>query len=365
MAKLDEIRKDINKIDKQMAELFEKRMDLAKEVALSKKENALPIEDKAREKIVVENNLLNISNDEYKGYYIDFINDVMNISKKYQSKILEGMKIAYCGVEGAFAYIACKKIFSNSNLLPFSSFDDAYNAVVKGYCDACVLPLENSHAGDVGLVLDLIFSGPLYINNIVDIDIVHNLIAKKGTKISDVKTVASHPQALSQCNSYINKHKFNKIECSNTAVAALELSKSNAKDLAVIASKDVANLYDLEILETNINESRNNTTRFAVFSKTLATQNSVNKMGEHFILVFTVINEAGSLAKTLNIIGSHGFNMRTLRSRPMKELQWNYYFFVELDGNINSPDGKDMINELRSVCDRLKIVGTYYSFKER
>ena len=104
---------------------------------------------------------------------------------------------------------------------------------------------------------------------------------------------------------------------------------------------------------------------FAVFSKTLATQNSVNKMGEHFILVFTVINEAGSLAKTLNIIGSHGFNMRTLRSRPMKELQWNYYFFVELDGNINSPDGKDMINELRSVCDRLKIVGTYYSFKER
>ena len=217
----------------------------------------------------------------------------------------------------------------------------------------------------MGLVLDLIFSGSLYINNIVDIDIVHNLIAKKGTKISDVKTVASHPQALSQCNSYINNHKFNKIECSNTAVAALELSKSNAKDLAVIASKDVAELYDLEILETNINESRNNTTRFAIFSKTLSTQKSVNKMGEHFILVFTVLNEAGALAKTLNIIGSHGFNMRTLRSRPMKELQWNYYFFVEADGDINSSDGQDMIRQLKTVCDRLKVVGTYYSQVER
>ena len=122
---------------------------------------------------------------------------------------------------------------------------------------------------------------------------------------------------------------------------------------------------DLDILETNINESRNNTTRFAVFSRNLNTNKSKNKMGEHFILVFTVLNEAGALAKTLNIIGSHGFNMRTLRSRPMKELQWNYYFFVEADGDINSSDGKDMIVQLRTVCDRLKVVGSYYSQADR
>ena len=122
---------------------------------------------------------------------------------------------------------------------------------------------------------------------------------------------------------------------------------------------------NLDILETNVNASRNNTTRFAVFSTVLNKAIAKPKMSYHFILVFTVLNEAGALAKTLNIIGSHNFNMRTLRSRPMKELQWNYYFFVELDGDINSSDGQDMINELKSVCDRLKIVGTYYSETER
>ena len=158
---------------------------------------------------------------------------------------------------------------------------------------------------------------------------------------------------------------FEKVESSNTAIAAYELSQSDDDSVAVIASKEVASLYDLEILQANINESRNNTTRFAVFSKVLNKRKVINKMGEHFILVFTVLNEAGALAKTLNIIGAHNFNMRTLRSRPMKELLWNYYFFVEADGDINSSDGQDMIKELSSVCDRLKVVGTYYSYVEK
>ena len=101
-----------------------------------------------------------------------------------------------------------------------------------------------------------------------------------------------------------------------------------------------------------------------MFSRSLNTQKAINRIGEHFILVFTVLNEAGALAKTLNIIGSFGFNMRTLRSRPMKGLQWNYYFFIEGDGDINSIDGQDMIRQLKTVCDRLKVVGTYYSHIE-
>lgn len=365
MSDLKEVRVKINEVDKQMAKLFEQRMNLAKQVAENKIKYALPIEDKVREKQVIENNINYIENDEIKKYYVTFMQNTMEVSKKYQSRLMEGMKIAYSGVEGAFGHIATKSLFANSKLLPFANFSDAYAAVEKGYCDACVLPLENSHAGDVGLVMDLVFSGSLYINNVIDVDIVHNLIAKKGAKISDIKTVASHPQALAQCQKYIQKHNFKTFEHTNTAIAAKELAESESMTSAVIASSDVAKLYDLEILETNINESRNNTTRFAVFSRSLNTAKTANKMGEHFILVFTVLNEAGALAKTLNIIGSHGFNMRTLRSRPMKELQWNYYFFVELDGDINSSDGKDMIQELRSVCDRLKIVGTYYSFVER
>ena len=161
--------------------------------------------------------------------------------------------------------------------------------------------------------------------------------------------------------------EFNKSEFKELPVGTWEYLQKikGCKSTVISYGTDVAKLYDLEILETNINESRNNTTRFAVFSKSLNTSKSVNKMGEHFILVFTVLNEAGALAKTLNIIGSYGFNMRTLRSRPMKELQWNYYFFVEADGDINSSDGQEMIRQLKTVCDRLKIVGTYYNQVER
>ena len=124
--------------------------------------------------------------------------------------------------------------------------------------------------------------------------------------------------------------------------------------------KEVAELYGLEILKENINDSRLNTTRFGVFAKAMATPHK-SKMGDHFILMFTVANEAGALATTLNIIGSHGFNMRTLRSRPLKELLWNYYFFAELDGDITSRDAKEMLQELKTVCDCLKVVGTYYT----
>lgn len=364
MNDLKEIREKINDVDEKIAKLFEKRMEIAKQIALYKKENALPIEDKVREKELIIKNSSYIENDQIKEYYINFLQDMMNISKKYQERLTQGMKIAYCGVEGAFAHIACKKVFDSQQLVSYQTFTDAYKAVEQGICDACVLPIENSFAGDVGAVMDLTFSGSLYINYVLDVDIVHNLIGIKGSNISNIKTVCSHPQALAQCKKFLEKKEFLLKECSNTAIAAVNLKKSNDKTMAVIASKEVAKLYDLEILQSNINESRNNTTRFAIFSRVLNKGKQNVKMGEHFILVFTVLNEAGALAKTLNIIGAHGFNMRNLRSRPMKQLQWSYYFFVELDGNINSTDGQEMINELKSVCDRLKIVGTYYSFIE-
>ena len=131
-------------------------------------------------------------------------------------------------------------------------------------------------------------------------------------------------------------------------------------ELAAIASDETANIFGLKILEGGINESKNNTTRFAAFSRVQNKENSNKKqMNDHFILVFTVKNEAGALAKTLDIIGAHGYNMRNLRSRPMKELMWSYYFYIEADGNINTEDGKDMLRELGATCDRLKLAGTY------
>ena len=356
---LDEARKIINEVDSKMAELFVQRMRAAEMVYAHKKKFGLPILDDAREQAVVEKNTELIKDEVLKEYYMDYIKNVMSISRAYQFRMQNGLKVAYSGVEGAFAHIAAMKMFPGAIFISYPNFEEAYNSVVNGECDTCVLPLENSFAGDVGLVMDLMFSGPLYVNQVIELEVVQNLLAKKGTKIEDIKKVVSHQQALSQCRDYITKKAFKEEEMANTALAAKYVSASSDNTIAAIASSDTANIYGLEILDSNINSSHNNTTRFGAFSRSLNEQANQTKMGNHFILVFTVKNEAGALAKTLNIIGSHGFNMRSLRSRPMKELIWNYYFYVELEGNINSSDGKDMLKALGIFCDKLKLVGTY------
>lgn len=358
---MNEIRKQINEIDKSMAELFEKRMICAKKIAEYKKEHALPIFDQARELEVINNNSKYIKNDEIREYYVDFLQNTMNVSKRYQGRVLEGLKVAYSGVKGAFAYIASTKMFPNATYFPYKDFVSAYNAVVNGECDTCVLPLENSYAGEVGNVMDLIFSGPLHVNQVKEITINQNLIGIKGTSLENIKKVISHEQALNQCSEYLQKHGLETEDVVNTAVAAKMVKDANDPHLAAIASTDTVELYDLEIIESNINSSNNNTTRFGAFTKAQNVEFMNNKMGVYTILVFTVKNEAGALAKTLNIIGSYGYNMRTLRSRPMKDLIWNYYFYVELDGSINTQDGKDMLNALKVFCDKLKVVGTYFN----
>lgn len=359
MSKLDDARKKINDIDIKMAALFEERMKASEEVARYKQENGLSICDPVREEELIKKNSMLINDDVLREYYINFIKNNMEISKQYQSRLNKGMKVAYSGLEGAYAHIACMKMYKDANYVSYKSFEDAYNACMSGECDICVLPIENSYAGEVGQVMDLIFNGSLYINQIIDLEINHCLLGKKGSNIKDIKTVVSHPQALSQCSEYIKKHNFKTIELENTALASLKVSSGDDYSLASIGSSDTQALYDLEILESNINASRNNTTRFAAFSRSLNKDLSKGEMGKHFIMVFTVKNEAGALAQTLNIIGSHNFNMRSLRSRPMKSLLWNYYFYVELDGDINTNDGKEMMKALEVFCDKLKLVGTY------
>jgi len=359
MPNLNDIRKKINEIDKQMAKLFEERMKASEEVAQYKKEHALPIFDSSREKEVIDKNLQFIENDDIKQYYVNFLQNTMDVSKRYQSSLLNGLKVAYSGVKGAFAYIAAKKMFPNAAYVSYLSFSEAYKACEKGECDVCVLPLENSYAGDVGLVMDLMFSGSLYVNQVYELEVTHNLIAKKETTIDKIKKVYSHKQALDQCIDFINEYKLEVIEAPNTALAAKYVSEQDDETLAAIASSDTAELYDLCVLKNNINVSNINTTRFGAFCRAMHKQNSISQSDEHCILLFTVKNEAGSLAKTLNIIGSHGFNMRSLRSRPMKELIWNYYFYVEIEGNINSTEGKDMVKALSIFCDKLRIVGTF------
>ena len=357
--KLEESRLIINKIDQEMAKLFEERMKATSTIAEYKLKHGLPIYDKVREQELINKNINYIQDETLKEYYINFLKNTMDLSKKYQSRLTEGLAVAYSGVEGAFAHIASQKMFPNANYKSYKNFNEAYIAVENGDVDICVLPLENSYAGEVGTVMDLMFSGSLYINQVIELEVVHNLVAIPNTKLENIKTIVSHPQALSQCSDFLKEYDFEIIEATNTAVAAKMVSEKNDSSIAAIASIDTADLYGLEIVEKRINSKHNNTTRFGAFSRTMNSTKSNENMASCFALMFTVKNEAGALAKTLNIIGSYGFNMRCLRSRLMKELIWNYYFFVELEGSSSSQDGIDMLKALQVFCDELKVVGTY------
>ena len=355
---LDKARKIINEVDRQMAELFVKRMRASEMVAEYKKERGLSILDTAREEEVIRQNSALIDDDLLREYYIGFLRNNMAVSRAYQSRLIEGMKVAFSGTEGAFAHIAASKLYPTAEKMSFGDFAGAYRAVEKGECDVAVLPVENSYNGEVGQVTDLMFSGSLYVNGMFDLPVTQDLLAKPGTNIEDIREVVSHPQAFGQCAEYIKRHGFSRHEFANTALAARWVAESDDRSVAAIGSREAAEIFGLTVLDHDINESRQNSTRFAIFSR-VANKRIAKDGGVHSILLFTVRNEAGALAKAIDVIGRHGFNMRTLRSRPMKELLWEYYFYVELEGNIQSEKGGMLMESLGEFCDRLKFAGTY------
>ena len=359
MNKLETARQEINRIDAEMARLFEQRMQAAKLVAEHKMERGLPIKDAAREAALIERNSAYIEDDTIREYYTQFLRGTIDVSCDYQRRLMQGLRVAYSGVEGAFAHISAGRIFPNAERVSHRDFRSAYDAVRLGKCDCAVLPIENSYNGEVGEVMDLLFFGPLHVNGVYELSIRQNLIVVPGTHLEEIRQVLSHPQALGQCSGYIHDHGWQAIEYANTALAAEHVAKLGDKTVAAIASEETAALYGLEILQPNINASRQNTTRFAVVSRT--ENRSLGKnMGDHFMLVFTSRNEAGSLATALDILGNkYGYNMRTLRSRPVKELLWEYYFYLEAEGDIFSPKAQQMLRELEPFCDRIKVIGTF------
>ena len=356
--KLKEAREIINRVDKQMAELFVERMGAAKMIAEYKQEHGLEIYDAQREEELIRANASLVEDEKIRAYYVNFLKNNMAVSRSYQSELMQGMRVAYSGTEGAFAHIATTKLFPSARKVAFPNFESAYRAVEDGDCDVAVLPVENSYNGEVGQVTDLLFSGSLYVNGVLDLAVSHNLLGTKDANIDQVKQVVSHAQALGQCSAYIQEKGFEGIEYVNTALAAKFVAEKGDKTIAAIASAEAADIFGLKVLDHNINASRSNTTKFVIVSRS-ERKHSLKEMGVHTILLFTVRNQAGALAKAIEIIGKHGFNMRTLRSRPMKELLWQYYFYIEAEGNINTEEGAVMMKELSQYCDRLKSVGTY------
>ena len=188
----------------------------------------------------------------------------------------------------------------------------------------------------------------------------HGLMACPGARIDGIRRIYSHSQALRQCSGYLKDRGWELVECANTAMAARQVKELNDPSAAAIASEETADLFGLTVLEGGVNDAANNTTRFAVLSRSQnRAQRGNSRDSAGFILLFTVQNRAGALAQTLNIIGAHGYNMKNLRSRPMKDLQWNYYFYIEAEGSILSSNGEMLLRELDAVCARLKLVGVY------
>lgn len=357
MSKLDDARSKINAIDNEMAHLFEKRMHAAAVVAAYKEAHGLPILDNAREAQVISRNASLIEDEAVREHYITFLKNTIAVSRAYQEQLLFGMRVAYSGVEGAFAHIAARRIYPAGKTVAYKGFAEAYRAVEQGECHCAVLPIENSSAGEVGQVVDLLFNGSLHVSGVYDLAVRHQLMALPGANAANIRRVYSHPQALEQCAPHLRRHGFETVSCINTAMAAKQVAESGDLTVAAIASDETAELYGLQVLQRNINESANNTTRFAVVVRSESRPEEERDM--RTMLFFSVSHQAGSLAGAIGIIAKHGFNMVSLRSRAQKDLLWQYYMAVELEGNAYSSAGQAMMAELAECCDKLKIVGVF------
>ena len=346
---LEAARETINRVDREMARLFEERMNAVRKVAEYKMAHGLQVLDPEREKQVIERNSALIEDAELKSYYISFLNESMAISRKFQHRLMEGQRVAYSGVPGAFAHIASARIFPDAVCVPYGNFKAAYDSVLSSECDCAVLPIENSVNGDVTQVMDMAYAGNLYISGVYELRVEHCLLALPGASIDDIKTVVSHEQALGQCSSYLSAHGWTQKSAVNTAVAAKEAAEAGDKTVAV-------ELYGLRVLERKINEGTNNVTRFAVFTREPIVPAPSNN---RFIMFFTVKNEAGSLMKAVEAIGKNGFNLRALKSRPTKEANWEYYFYAEGEGTIADKSGRRMLEDLEEVCGKIKLIASF------
>lgn len=268
--------------------------------------------------------------------------------------------VAYSGIEGSFAAIAAEAILPDYKRVPYKNFKEAYQAVENGECEVAVLPIENSYAGEVGQVNDLLFAGKLVVNGVYEMAISQNLLGVHGSSIESIKLVMSHQQALDQCAEFIAKNGMEVKSCTNTAIAAKAAADLDDITVGAIASKKTAELYGLEIIREDINESNTNVTKFAVCTREL----EETLLPDHsdystFILMFTVNNGVGTLVEALNVFARYGYSMRVIRSRPTKNENWAYYFYAELEGKISSENGAAMLKELEKICNTLKILGTY------
>ena len=268
------------------------------------------------------------------------------------------MKVAYQGIKGAYSESAIYRHFGNkAEAVGFDISEDVFEALENHKMDCAMLPFENTMAGSVVVNYDLLLKHDMQIIAEVFLRIGHNLLAKKGVKLNEIKYVFSHPHALEQCRNFIRKHKFRTIPEYDTAGAAKIVKERNKNDEAAIASEFCAGIYGLNILQKNIESNDNNTTKFfAVVNKSDVPEN-IKK--EKTSIVFRTKHYPGALINCLQRLAKHNLNLTKLESRPALESQWEYLFYVDFEGGTDDENVKLALSEMEAACEFLKILGSY------
>lgn len=378
MRDLTDIRQEIDQVDKGILDLFTKRMELACQVAQYKISTGKKVYDKSREDEKLETLSSYVDGDFNIQAVKELYTQIMSISRKKQFALLResGLDfdngfskvdsfdysdaiVCFQGVEGAYSQLAMIEFFKDKMKSSFhvQSWRDAMDAITNGQADYAVLPIENSLAGSIEENFDLLSEYNVAIVGEQILKVNHALLGVKGAKIEDIKTVYSHPKAIAQCDEYIRtKHMdWDVKNLHNTAVSAQKIRDDKDITQAAIGSTFNATLYDLDILEENIQDNKSNATRFIIVSKEKKYMPSSN----HISLCFEIPHEPGSLYRVLSNLMFNGINMNRIESRPIKGVNWQYRFFIDIDGNLDNEAVQNALIGLQEECASLRILGNY------
>ena len=374
---LDQMRNDIDAIDSQIAELFRKRMETSLDIARYKKENNIPILNSSREKEVLHKVSEQVG-EPFDGYARFIFNTIFEASRSCQNnywakesdlaleirealentpKLFPNKAVVACqGVPGAYSQAACEKLFEVPSIMYFNSFEGVFNAVEKGLCRYGILPIENSSYGSVGAVYDLMQNYNFHIVKSLRLRVSHNLMAKAGTKLSDVREIFSHEQAIGQCGEFLKSLKDVKVTvCENTALAAKMVAESDRNDVAAISSKECLDLYGLELLKNQIQVSDNNYTRFICISKKLEIYPGSNRIS----LILSLPHVPRSLYHTIAKFSALGINLTKLESRPIPGSDFEFMFYFDLEASVYSQELINLLCELDNQPETFVFLGSY------
>ena len=374
---LDMLREEIDSIDAQIVELFSRRMEICADVARYKQRVKKNVFDPERERKKLAR-IAELSGEEMRDYTTGLFSLIMDLSKGYQQRIMGNdnklaqrintaidstakefpsyATVACQGVEGAYSQIACEKLFSVPNIMYFKNFDAVFTAIEQGFCQYGVLPIENSTAGSVNQVYDLMMRHNFSIVRSVRIKVDHSLMALKGADIKNIKEIVSHEQAINQCAGFLKSMGDVKITvCENTAAAAKLVAQSGRMDLAALCSNDCAKLYSLSSLKDAVQDEGSNFTRFICISKELEIYPGADKTS----IMAVTAHKPGALYKLLSRFYSHGINLTKLESRPLPNKNFEFMFYFDLEKSVYSSELLVLMEELSEMCESFEYLGSY------